>query len=375
MKLTEAKYYSLPEIIRTFNDIESSGLFGDEVLHGQRYNLKSWLKRVFFEDDALRPRAQQFSTITKDYLHSNFKWYREVDDEDVFSSARRVFRGREVVHYWLSAVFGFFRHGDMIVQVNPAYLYALTFYDLKKEGQVQWDEVVREARIIPVTDETDIWAYNMFRYYFRSLNGLNPNPECEQLPDLRDHWLMNGFENLDYLKDRKMNLKDVRDSLYPLGSLIHFGVSYELNRKMENFHPELQRKPTLEDVRSRLARKNQVSDYKQFAFSSGGVVSIKEFPIRIEDSQRSSELNEFAKYLNSFTKRKDRYPLRELKEDLVRLGVYSQTTANRKSFINSNVVPDAQKLGFEVSTTNSRYTPKGESEATRGLCVSVRRLK
>ena len=48
----------------------------------------------------------------------------------------------------------------MIVQVNPAYLYALTFFRAKGTPK-EFDEVVREGRLIPDTDDIPNWSYNL----------------------------------------------------------------------------------------------------------------------------------------------------------------------------------------------------------------------
>ena len=60
----------------------------------------------------------------------------------------------------MSALFEFHKHNGMIVQVNPAYLYALTFFRAKGTPK-EFDEVVREGRLIPVTDDIPNWSYNL----------------------------------------------------------------------------------------------------------------------------------------------------------------------------------------------------------------------
>ena len=104
----------------------------------------------------------------RSYLHRVFEFVRP--DLDDLKDTNNQFTYDKVARYWLSAVFGFFKHEGMIIQVNPAYLYALTFFRVMGMTK-QFNEVVREARLIPVTDAKN-WVYNQVSYMSQKPNSL-----------------------------------------------------------------------------------------------------------------------------------------------------------------------------------------------------------
>ena len=93
--------------------------------------------------------------------------------------------------------------------------------------QKEFNEVVREARLIPVTEDARNWVYNMFSYYIRSLAGFNEDPMCQVIPDYKDHPILKKFEQLSWASRPGLNLSEVNQCLYPLGNVINFGVSYK----------------------------------------------------------------------------------------------------------------------------------------------------
>ena len=87
----------------------------------------------FYTDHALEPKPQVLGMKQKEYLHQIFEFVKT--DNNPLSTANYNFIYDNVARYWLSAVFGFFKHEGMIVQVNPAYLYALSFFRAKRYAE------------------------------------------------------------------------------------------------------------------------------------------------------------------------------------------------------------------------------------------------
>lgn len=365
MKLVKAEYHSMGEIISAFHSIEESGIFNDVILQGQKYSFESWLRRVFFTDGGLEPRPDIYGMEKKEYLHRIFEFVQT--DKDPLSTSNFKFKYDSVTRYWLSGVFGFHKHNGMIIQVNPAYLYALSFFRAKGTPK-EFNEVVREARLIPVSDDSKNWSYNMFSYYLRSLAGKNEDPLCQVIPNYQDHYIMKMFDQLQWAARPGLNLTEVNQCLYPLGHVINFGVSYTLQRKLENFNPLLGRKPTLVDLKHKY-----LESHKIHVHSLGGWYAVDEYEVSVEDSVRSSQMNDYAKYLTYLSKRKDTDLRTEsFKEELVSRKIYSPAIRNRKSFMKDVAIPDAAQLGFTIINERGTYAP---AEGEKQKCFMITVLK
>ena len=366
MKLVKAEYYSMGDVIRTFHRIEESGIFKDVYLQNQTYSFNSWIRRVFYTDHALEPKPRIPGYNEKEYLHSIFEFVKP--DNDPLSTANFKFIYDNVARYWLSAVFGFFKHEGMIVQVNPAYLYALSFFRAKGIPK-EFNEVVREARLIPVNDTSKNWVYNMFSYYIRSIAGYSEDAICQVIADYRDHPILKMFDQLQWSLRPGLNLSEVNQCLYPLGHVVNFGVSYKLQRQLENFSPKYGRIPTLKDIQDEYLEKHKINVH-----SLGGWYSIDEYQVSVEDSVRSSQMHEYAKYLTYLSKAKDVDRRTEaFKEELVKRKIYSPAIMNRKSFMKDNAIPDAKQLGFNILNERGSYMVEGQRK--KCYMVTVTKLK
>ena len=154
MKLVKVEYYSMVDIIRSFDRIKELGIFNDVYPHNQNYAFNSWIPRVFYTDHPLEPKPRIPGFNQKEYLHKIFEFVKT--DNDPLSTANDKFVYDDVARSWLSEVFGFFKHGSMIIQVNPAYRYTRPF--LRSKGmQKEFNEVFREARLIPLSDDSKNW--------------------------------------------------------------------------------------------------------------------------------------------------------------------------------------------------------------------------
>ena len=89
----------------------------------------------------------------------------------------------------------------------------------------------------------------MFRYYIRSLAGFNEDPVCQVIPDYKAHHIMKMYEQLSWAKRPGLILSEINQCLYPLGHVVNFGLSYKLQRTLENFDPTRGRIPSLEEVK------------------------------------------------------------------------------------------------------------------------------
>ena len=89
----------------------------------------------------------------------------------------------------------------------------------------------------------------MFRYYIRSLAGFNEDLVCQVIPDYKGHHIMKMFKQHSWANRPGLILSEVNQCLYPLGHVVNFGLSYKLQRTLENFDPTRVGIPSLEEVK------------------------------------------------------------------------------------------------------------------------------
>ena len=93
----------------------------------------------------------------------------------------------------------------------------------------------------------------------------------------------------------------------------------KLQRQLENLSPLYTRVPTLKEVQSQYLESHNINVH-----SLGGWYSIDEYEVSVEDSVRSSQMHEYAKYLTYLSKGKDVDRRTEaFKEELVKRKIYS----------------------------------------------------
>lgn len=427
MKFTNAKPFSILEIQSRFNKLSQAPLFWNEIQvedidkdgitpdlelstdrteardqiprktitkqvrahrDGYQFTFKSFVHRVFFTDTALKPLATEESIFyrkdhpfPRDYLHSKFRWHRKIkafDGEYNPKEGRPEFLGKQVAKHWLSDVFGFFQYKGNVVQINPADLMAVHFFMTSPKYQDKFDfnEFIREVRIIPLDEADTLFTYNQFRYYLESLMGLREEGKLlRKENELQyidpDHYLARGLDDIQYLENRTLLKDDLINSLRPLGEVVVFGQCKSLLCLIDSAAEKTGKKENLLWWRNELKQ----TDPGLCIFTAGGFAKAYKFDLILTEGSpdMSPHLLNLGNYLRTFVRKKDNeLPISEFKDDLLRLEVYSEAIIKTKSFINDVVVPDAKRIGFTIDHTVARImnAQKGMKTKTRSIKVS-----
>jgi len=417
MRFTEAKPFTVDEIAEKFEELEKSPMFwrtvtteshdheqlkdenGDWVFierdelpkkvveerkplnhFGYQYGWKSWMRRVLSDNSGSHtPRPWQKGELMRDYLHSRFRWRRQVcsfDGEPSPDEGKDAFQGRNVTKYWLSSLFGFMKYKGSVVQVNPAELFAIHWVKkhLKEGQELRFDKVISEVRIIPVSDGEPNWVFNQFQYYFKSILGLNEfnNLGIRGLrPDVSpEHLLVKGAEDMKYLVQKAVPYPDLLQNLYELGSVVDFGYDPQLDSRMGDL------KMPISDIR-KMWKDSSPSGSNYEIFTGGSFHGAIKYPLVVEDKVAlSPHLQDLAKYLRTFARKQfNEIALATFKEDLRRNRVYSETTVVKKRFLDDVVIPEAKELGFDVVKRKGRILNPETGEKSQAWLISVTQPK
>ena len=171
-----------------------------------------------------------------DYLHRSFKWFEEVQrggyecDPDVGKTRVRM---EHLCRHWLSDIFGFYNFNEMVVQVNPIEIFFLQF--LPEDKRCFGCENIRI--IGNIDDMSSEWAFNRFEYYMGVITGGRfSKPFIDRgVPVSRfaESEIGSKLRDAQYLKGRSCMKAELLEYLRPLGTVVDFGKSVDLETWMD----------------------------------------------------------------------------------------------------------------------------------------------
>lgn len=171
-----------------------------------------------------------------DYLHRSFKWFEEVQrggyeyDPDVGKTRVRM---EHLCRHWLSDMFGFYNFNEMVVQVNPIEIFFLQF--LPEDKRCFGCENIRI--IGNIDDMSSEWAFNRFEYYMGAITGGRfSKPFIDRgVPVSRfaESEIGSKLRDAQYLKGRSCMKAELLEYLRPLGTVVDFGKSVDLEAWMD----------------------------------------------------------------------------------------------------------------------------------------------
>lgn len=334
---------------------------------GQTYSYKSWLKRIFHDNNALKPKRQEFASIPVDFLHSRFRWRRFVEFDEKYSQSqgKYKFNGERVAQYWLSKHLGFFNWKGNIVQLNPAELFLLQFLPDKHRDI---NKVISEVRVISIPDDDYNWTYSTFRYYFLAMIGVEYAEGLHKrraVPaGIREHWVSEGYESIQYLVDKGLYKQDLLSQLSDLGMVYDFGYDAHIEAAISDTR-----------IKEDGSRAN-LRDYQEWfltnkdwmVYNNGGFERRTRYTLNIgsEDEILNEDLIRLSNYLKTISNRKDALiTIPSLKTDIVRESLYPEAMVKRKTFIQDVLSRDAGILGYTISQTTKKVADPSNGGALK----------